>query len=188
MAQPRPKRNKPEEAGDRKDSDTEREQESAKAARTMERKFLRMLTYNRFHASFGKDKNGNTSSELNVHDILIMMKFLLDSEDDVDCEDDDSDGWHRKCHDCGASDKSRYVRVQDCCACCLDKCDDCAIQWWTCKNCHRTICRACGNKCDCDNPQQCENTRAMSEFIARDVKETGGRGFELLCGLGRGGN
>ena len=164
------------------------EQDKAEDMHEGKRKFDKMATSDGSHDPLGKEKKAKHNPAMDSHVESKDGDNSGNDEGDDDESDGDSDGWHRKCHDCGASDKSRYVRVQDCCACCLDKCDDCAIQWWTCKNCHKTICRACGNKCDCGNPQEDDFVRDWSSFVAKDCKERGGEGLVQLLQMLRGNN
>jgi hypothetical protein len=98
-------------------------------------------------------------------------------------EECEEDFWNKKkrCNGCDKEESTR-IRIQDCCECFLDKCDDCAIQWWTCTNCCSTVCRECGNRCSCDNPREDEWVREWSTFVAKDMKNSGGAGLKaLLC-------
>ena len=67
---------------------------------------------------------------------------------------------HRECSSCdgfacwdGCDDEG--CRVQDCCLCGMDLCDDCAqgdthdASWFTCENCCATICGGCHHRCLC---------------------------------------
>ena len=82
-----------------------------------------------------------------LHDVLFQL---------VNCVHD-----HRHCSSCdnfacwdGCDDGG--CTVQDCCSCGMDLCDDCAewdenhTSWYTCEDCHETICGGCRHLCSCD--------------------------------------